>query len=388
MSYGKLQTVGIILKYCIPCFASILLCFIAGEIYLRFHTDFLVFNKLQSKYFRKADPIIHHTFIPCGRGPLKTKEFTTHYSINSFGLRDHEYQIPKGKGIFRILMLGDSFTEGYGVEIEDTFSKKVEAKIGFCKTEFGTKYEVVNGGCASYSPLLEYLFLKEQGLKLEPDVVILNYDMSDIKDDYYYSQIAEFDNYGIPLRVIPEKFSCSENKVNNYLERHSFFYLSVKERLSKSYWEKARIKYETQIGYVGDYSDRYVFTRENTEDWKELWLLSQRYLLLIDNLLKEKGIKFVICVYPYGHQVNGYEWSEGRKVFGFNEGEIYSTRAFPLMEEFCMKQNIPFINMLASFKECKKRPLFNKFDGHFTSMGHELMAELIAEYLLWYLFYE
>ena len=128
-------------------------------------------------FFVQPDSVVHHKFIPLAKSRFKTSSFNTHYEINSLGLRDKEYPLKKPAGTTRVLMLGDSFTEGIGVEANETFSKVLEGLLnGEGRTE---KYEVINAGVGSYSPLPEYLYLKSAGLKLEPDVVVLNLDLSD-----------------------------------------------------------------------------------------------------------------------------------------------------------------------------------------------------------------
>jgi hypothetical protein len=54
-----------------------------------------------------------------------TAEFRNKYIIyNSHGYRDKEYSYQKPNNIFRILVLGDSQTFGYGIrKLEDTWHK-------------------------------------------------------------------------------------------------------------------------------------------------------------------------------------------------------------------------------------------------------------------------
>jgi len=47
------------------------------------------------------------------------------------------------------------------------------------------RYEVVNTGVDSYSPLLEFLMLRQKWTRFEPDVVVLNFDVSDLVQDSY-----------------------------------------------------------------------------------------------------------------------------------------------------------------------------------------------------------
>ena len=59
----------------------------------------------------------------------RENDFKVQVKINSKGLRDNEYPYEKPDDTYRILMLGDSFTFGYGVNIEDTMAKVLEENL-------------------------------------------------------------------------------------------------------------------------------------------------------------------------------------------------------------------------------------------------------------------
>src|SRR4029453_17992017 len=103
---------------------------------------------------------------------------------NSFGLRSAEVAVPKPAGTFRILLLGDSFTFGFRAADEMVFARKLEQRL---RADGFLSVEVVNAGVLSYCPLLEYLQYRHQLHALEPDLVILNFDMSDVQDHLEYS---------------------------------------------------------------------------------------------------------------------------------------------------------------------------------------------------------
>src|SRR5262245_49480989 len=140
------------------------------------------------------DPVRHHRWRASSRGQVRGKEYRT----NSLGLRDREYPEAKPPGGVRILLLGDSFTEGWTLDFEDVVAKRIERDLaGRCQR----RYEVINGGNASYSPILEYLLLKEIGPRLRPDIVVLNFDMTDVHDDVVRTPLARLDGQNQPVAV-------------------------------------------------------------------------------------------------------------------------------------------------------------------------------------------
>src|SRR3989344_5337015 len=72
-------------------------------------------------------------YFPCELKPLTktqqisvTDEFNISINTNSLGYRDYEFTIKKPEDINRILVIGDSTTYGFGVEIDETYAKVLE----------------------------------------------------------------------------------------------------------------------------------------------------------------------------------------------------------------------------------------------------------------------
>jgi hypothetical protein len=341
------------------------------------------------EFFERPDPVLHHKFLPGARGRHKTPEFDAAYVINSLGLRDREISRDKPAGMSRILMLGDSFTEGNGVDQKETFSSRLQAMLN--QAGFGKRWQVINAGVGSYSPLLEYVYLKNGGLDLQPDLVILNFDLSDFYDDIQYTQLAEFDAKGDPVavRADPEREKGSwagEILVGfkDFLKRHARTYNFVRRRIG-GYVEAARHKQN----FSGDIRfDKYAMLREAGEPQGDrAWTLSYKYLIKIRDLLKARGIDFWVTVYPYGLQVSPREWAGGRRFWGFETGKVYSTRPQGLVEHFCRENDIPVINMCDDFKELSRTvyPLYYENDGHWLPAGHQFVATLLYRALVPYL---
>jgi lysophospholipase L1-like esterase len=336
-------------------------------------------------HYPQKDPILHHSLKPSTTMKRVQSEFQKVYRINSQGLRDEEIRVPKPPHVFRILMLGDSFTFGVGVELHDTFTKQLEALLNQPGSQ--GRYEVINGGCSSYSPILEYLFLVRKGLALAPDLVILNYDLSDVQDDYKYSQLADFDQDGRPLRVHPinvQWYYREEHKrfrsALPFLERSALY-----QGLREAYvlWRNQRdaaVMYDAAQAIAGNIEfDRDLPMREHGE-WQPYFAHSTRYIAMIAALLHAHGIGFMVTTYPYGVLVNAREWRIGRQLRGFDQ-RVYTTRLFDSMAASCQASNIPYLNTLPDFLRATTFPLFYPYDGHFTPSGHTVMAQALARFL-------
>ncbi len=375
-------------------FLGLILALLVGELLVRY----LQYQRKPPSKVRQADALLHHSFIPNSFDVARDLEWEAHYKINSFGARDKEYSLKKPEKTYRILVLGDSFTEGQGVEMEATFTKLLENSLNEKITKEKNsivsfeKIEVINSGILSYSPLLEYLYLKNKGLALAPDLVILNFDMSDPIDDMKYEAEALKNEKGIPVGF-PKK-ETGENfveanpllprvpkEIKAFFHRNSRIYRVIADSIRRKHL-KIYPEFDEPEIKVGDLVvDKLIITRDEVPNYDAIWALTKRNLKLIKDVLKEKNIGLLLVATPYAHQVNGTEWSIGRKYWKF-EDRVYSDRPFKTLETFSRDEGISFLNLLENFKSAKEKPLFFKKDGHFTKNGHKIVAAALAEYLI------
>jgi lysophospholipase L1-like esterase len=99
--------------------------------------------------------------------------------INSIGLRGPEI-LPKQPGEFRVLLMGDSFPFGIGVTEEQAFPAVLE-RLLLRDAPQGARARVINMGVVSYNSVQELRQLRELGLSLAPDAVVLSYAINDIE---------------------------------------------------------------------------------------------------------------------------------------------------------------------------------------------------------------
>jgi hypothetical protein len=332
------------------------------------------------------DPVLHHRLRPNFDAPVSGTRFTT----NSLGLRDREYAIPKPARVFRILMLGDSFTEGGGLENDETVAKVVEA--GLRSGPCGNAVEVVNAGHASYSPILQYLMLREIGLRLQPDLVVVNFDMTDVHDDYVRTRIARLDANGLPIAVVPDR------RIETWLIMPPVFprplrwledrmgRLAVYQTFRKSkpgIWLVRRFTLsQAQIeakGLIGNLRyDRLALARDaDFADVREGWALTERYLAGIQDLARRHGAGFALVVYPHAYQVSATASPVGRERMGMGTGLFSSPRPFAALEELGARGGFPVVNLLALFRQREplQGPLFRERDFHHTRAGATVFGE-------------
>jgi lysophospholipase L1-like esterase len=93
--------------------------------------------------------------------------------INSKGLRDSPMNLEKPSNTTRVLVIGDSYTFGTGVNRTDIFTEVTEKKLG---EKFPRRnIQVINGGIVNAGMKDYYLFLKHRGLNYNPDIVVIGF---------------------------------------------------------------------------------------------------------------------------------------------------------------------------------------------------------------------
>lgn len=308
-------------------FASLILTLFAAEIVFRIYFRF--FPNYDMEMWRYAlnlktgvDDDRSHIHIPNAHSTL----MGVPVRINSKGFRDDEYAYKKPDGVYRILVVGDSFTLGWGVLLEETFPKALERRLQEMN-KAGAKYsqiEVLNTGIGNYNTLQELAFLRVEGLKYAPDEILLAYYLNDAED-------TQEEKGFFPVK---RSAICA-------------FLVSLKNKILAVY----------------DTSRRYDNYYRNLYEGKR-WVKHQKILKDFIGEIKKHNIKLSVLLLPEFHDFKEYPFKTiHRKVAGFFEGYGY-----------------PVIDAL----ECFHGKDANQFwaaddDPHPNAAAHGMIAELVFE---------
>ena len=342
-------------------------------------------------------PHFHHRLIPNETYHFKTAEFDVDIRTNRYGLRGGDPVIPKPAGTFRILMMGDSYTFGFPVRDEEAFCYRIQEGL----RAQGLPVEVINAGVSGYSPTLHYISLRDQFLEFQPDLVVLWYDLGDIQEDAWFQKNLVYDADGRILRADPSYVNGRYDWWGQVVER-SMLAKYINNKLFRTFWkirelgfieylslairgERAKVaiaeKHRRERSPDLASLDKFLLVRETStpEMLAPYWALNVRYLTMIRELLSERGIPFVLGIYPYGMVAGPDQWVPGRKYWGFDEGRTYSADAMlRLFNQFTKEQGMLLLNTFGGFQEAAKtEKLFYGEDGHFTPAGHRVLAEQV-----------
>ena len=98
-------------------------------------------------------------------------------TYNERGSRDRPI-LPKAEGEYRILALGDSVTFGWGVPQDQIFTSRLEQLL---PGRVQRPVRVINSGVGGYNTVQEVTYFKQEGITLQPDMVMLTYVQNDVE---------------------------------------------------------------------------------------------------------------------------------------------------------------------------------------------------------------
>lgn len=305
-------------------------------------------------------------------------EFQTEIATNSDGLRDREHSIIKPQNTYRIVVLGDSMTFGWGVNQEETWWKFLEERLNNDK-DFRNKYknyEVINLGVWMYTYDQQLLRLEEKGLKYQPDLVI---------QDIYWPHLRTIANHkweqapnGKIIKISDPTFYVSEegllknkdkNIIVNFLKKHSKVLNFVISRL-----QTLLLKNKLVV------SDLCLLNKNSKEIYKEVWQKAFESIIETKELLKEKNIQYYIFLIPREVQVSSLEWEPLYSAV-MNEELYKNDIPQTIFKTFFDSQGIQHIDLLPIFRENYSPDLYFPVDPHLTQKGHYLISEILYEAL-------
>ncbi len=347
----------------------------------------------------QKDRVFHHLLPPKSRGTMSSEgDFDDTFITNNKGMRGPgDYSYAKKPGTARIAVMGDSFTFGVGVKAEETFSAGLQRRL---EERSPGRYEVLNFGVSSFSPVLEYIYLKKEVLKYRPDLLVLALDLCDVQDDYFYEKHLVRGRDGEILACDPFRLHGRPD-VWAMLKEHSTLCAILDEKVVQSFNKMRTIgfrKYfENKKNHVRNKTailldpksdniafDRFLFARAAKDESvvRRHWERTARYLSMIREICAANSIRFILMPYPYGHQVGADEWSKGREYWGFERGSVDdSARTFGIIRTFAEESGIGLLSLDEPMKANENGKLYYHNDGHWTAAGHRVAAEALFEKL-------
>jgi hypothetical protein len=338
----------------------------------------------------EPDPELGWRHIP-GATLHWTSEGDGWVQINDLGLRDRRRELAKAPGVVRIAVFGDSMTEAVQVNLEQTFTYVLEERLRREKRPV----EVLNFGNSGYSPVQELLQLRREGPRFKPDLVVLavflDNDVADCHSQLRYSQT------GITFAHVADgklQFDFSHAK-QSYADYHREPIHSARAMSALYRAVSKRIK-ELPIGEAGgggapapsaSIPRRYQLynTSEPQPKWEEAWATLEKVIEEFAAECERQEASLVILSVPSGELVSAAAWQETLKRSpAMADVQWDLERPQQRLVEIAERHGIHFLSTYRKFQSARQDPplFLGDYHGHFSSSGHQLMAECIHAFLI------
>ncbi len=335
-------------------------------------------------HFRIKHPYYHHGMMKNAAQHTSWGRAIYEINTNSLGFIDSaNYKVKLKTDDKRILIIGDSHSEGVGVEFEKTFAGILQKQVQ------SSGIEILNASAVSYSPKIHYLktdyFLNKK--ELDVDEVWVFVDISDLQNEIAYEN----------FHPKPEGiFFTIKQGLKKFLILHSFTYYTIKSRQEQK-------KVDEFLDKMKEFSPKNITDIEkNTiklyedffrdfEDDEMLrsphfhgvgtWYydsacidlankgldLGQKNMQQFVDICKEKNIHIKLSVHPWQTQILKQDTSD------------YYVETW---RKFCNKNDIDFINLFPVFITEQRPHIVNDLyfipkDNHWNEKGHKKVAQYL-----------
>lgn len=264
---------------------------------------------------------------------------------NSWGMCEKEIK-PKRDSVFRILITGDSYTEGVGAPYDSTWPRLLEKKLN----QKGYNVEVINAGYAGSDVFYDYVCYRDSFTKLKPDLVIAALNSSDYIDYMIRGGLDRF---------------CADGTTHY---RKGPWYESVFQY--SRFFRAVMYKYKNF-----PFSGIFVGEKEILNEYSYANVALDSTMRLYKTSALQHGANFVNIIHIVPHEIKYKE----------SNLNIHALATFDSLAHSLNSQGVNCIYltqpMVQSFGDSLNL-YYHHVDGHYNSRGYNILAGLVADSLI------
>jgi hypothetical protein len=322
-------------------------------------------NTVMEKDARILVSPYHHGLKPYADFEHQFGNLRVPFFTNSLGFRDAGPRkvALKRKGR-RILIIGDSITEGVGFRYEKTFvgliAKEIEKDGG----------EVLNAAVQTYSHQIYYAKTVHfvETVKLDISEVVVFVDPGDMANDVTQ---YKFDGKGNVVRVNPNcryGIGCRfkpMKRLKFWLQDNSVLYRFYKKTKISRRERKKRLNIDALTFATNIPGIRWTFLDSEYREYAVKGMeIADRSMSKLNDFLSKRGIGLTIVIYPLPDQIVQRDLDSKHVKF---------------WRDWSARNNVKFINLFPAFIDQRSAEevysaYFVPYNFHFNEQGHEMVA--------------
>jgi lysophospholipase L1-like esterase len=390
-------------------------------------------------FWRTDVPLTGWALEPNARGrwfnPLH--EYDVDVQINSRGLRSpEEIDYAKPEDVYRIIVLGDSYVEALQVPLAESFPQQLGQRLRAA----GLRAEVINAGVSGWGTDQQLLWLREEGARYQPDLVVLAlYPGNDFMNNHMPLEYANFGGVrkpffewqedGLFLRNFPhdaeqarelaKQFEQQAAEISQsasveadaaedggkpflrglgeWLHAHSALYRYLDPRVRVTApgaavqlvrWGLIEPGQETSDAAIGP---EYVpvtygvYQQPPAPEWERAFTVSGALFAALRDAAREMNAEISAVLITAPEQVDPARWQRILQRYPAMQSADWSLdQSTRRAEELLAAAQIPVLNLVPLFQQAAAdgAKLHLRDDGHWTTEGHALAAAATGNFLI------
>jgi hypothetical protein len=338
----------------------------------------------------RFDPVLGWAKIPGSSLRVDRGEFDITFHYNSHGLRgpDRDYERPPG--VRRVLLLGDSFGEGYYVKEHDTARAVLERLLA---REAGCgKWQVINGCTAGYSTDQEYLFYRDEGHRYGAELVVVLLYHNDLDHNTrptipggmrkplfdIVNGRLELTNVPLAAPPSPKPGPRSPGKEEHLQPWRGSIALRM---LGKRTVDSAPRLFDL-LEWAGLVPPAYGGMPEELTPFgvgpkvPKMWSMVSLILRTLNTQVRADGARLALLYVPVVFEVDRDEWALTSRRYGWGH-KWRREKVAAHLRSLCAREGIEFVDPSPQLRAAVKaghRPYF-RTDFHWNEVGNRIAAE-------------
>ena len=317
--------------------------------------------------------IEHDWFLGWRHRPGARVEFPQgSYAINSLGLRDRERGYDPPSGTQRVLVLGDSFAEGFSVPFEDMVSQVLERDLSAPKCPV----EVINGGTVGYSTDQEYLFYHQEGARYHARVVVLFFFYNDI--------LTKLDHPVAARQPLP---ASTRPRARPPYPWGSAALEWARKRLAaapQAYRALAALGLWPPLRTAPTPLEMQVYERRPHSIVSEGWKRTNGLLQALNDKVKAHGARLLVVYVPSKLEISERDWGLTRLEYGVDDSVWDRGQVARLLIRAGESAGFPVLDLTRPLRDADSALLggpYHPHGGHWNALGHRVAARSVERFL-------
>ena len=297
-------------------------------------------------------------------------------SFNSVGMRDREHTVKKPEGVFRVLVLGDSFMEAHQVPFEASFPSLVERELDQRAVR---PVEVVNASVSGWGTDHELKYLTRYGMQWKPDLILVAMTLHNDISDNLRQEFHTIRNGALVEQALADKTLLRYE----LLQLKAF--LATK---SHAYQLLLRVRKAREVDNAASQLRSHVvelFRSPADEQISKGLELTALLLERMQALASSEHGRVVVVLLPLEVQISDERFAEFARSARGSPAGLEIDRPQRVTKQIANRLGVAVIDLLPGFRDWTARrgsALYLESDGHWNERGHKLAAGIVARELV------